>query len=240
MNENNLTNDPKFRQLVRDAERLTRNALPYVQAKKVKDFSQNAKISVDTFSKFKKQFMQLHVELKTLADKEQKPDIKDLEKKLVILEGNIGKELGLTQVEFRLLVSDLSKRSAELMETHTELSLETDEKRNSLLASAAKPILLTTMNVSPLAYLAPETVKDALAGDVEKCIDICTASYLAEEAAATGVYVGASAACVALVAVPVVGAALALTCAGAAAATYAASTAALSITYVDCCDKCEL
>ena len=239
MNETTLRDDQKFRNLVRDAERLTRNAVPYGQAKKTIDFSQNTKTSVDTFNNLKKQYMELHIELKTLAEKEQTPDVTVLEKKLINLESNIGKELGFTQVEFRFLVDDLSKRSAELIETHKELSLETDEKRNSLLASAAKPILLTTMNVSPFAYIAPETLEDALAGDVGTCQGVCTASYIAEEAVATAVYVGASASCVALVAVPFVGAALALTCAGAAAAAYAATYAALSITYVDCWAKCE-
>jgi hypothetical protein len=93
--------------------------------------------------------------------------------------------------------------------------------------------------ISPFAYIAPEKSEVVLAGDVGTCQGICTASYLAEVATASAVYVGASAGCVALVAVPVVGAALALTCAAAAAAAYAATTASLSITYVDCWDKCE-
>jgi hypothetical protein len=247
VNATQLTSDPDFRQLVRDAERLTRRASTNAASLVAAAAPQEAQASIQTFKTLGKEFQKLQGELADLPDEltpQQKQQLEGLKQELISLQTRAGQELGLTRKEFSLLVSDLSKRSARLMEKHPELAEAPDDTRKTVLASAAKPVLLASMSVSPLAFAASETeVEEALGmatlTSQESCLALCAVEHTIALAAASGTYVAASAGCVGLLAAPVAGPFLAAACVGATSVTYAAAGAAIIIANAKCMAACE-
>ncbi len=243
MNVTQLTDDPDFSQLVRDTERLKR-PLPVSVESLAAAEPQDAQASVKTFNKLEKEFQKLQGELTDLPDEltpQEKQKLEGLKKKLISLQKRAGQELGLTQKEFSLLVDDLSKRSAKLMEKHPELAEASDETRNALFASAAKPVLLTSMSESAQVFVSSET--EATRGTPEltsqgTCIALATTAYVAANAAAAGTYIGAMTACAALVFVPFGGPFLVATCAAGAslalAGAYGVASAGYTVAMLEC------
>jgi hypothetical protein len=132
----------------------------------------------------------------------------------------------------------------EKLEKDPEFTKAPDESKKALIASAAEPVLKTSMmNISPLAFVASETeVEEALGrpmlNSTETCRAKCTAIYIAEEAGAAGAYVVASSGCAASAAIPIVGPFIAAACVAGASTTYVAAHVALSIRYANCCQEC--
>lgn len=244
MNVTQLTNDPGFKQLVRDTERLKR-PLPVSVENLAAAEPQDAQASVKTFKKLENEFQKLQGELTDLPDEltpQQKQKLEGLKEKLISLQKRAGQELGLTQKEFSLLVDDLSKRSAKLMEKHPELAEASDETRNALFASAAKPVLLTSMSESAQVLVSSET--EATRGTPKltsqaSCIAIGTTAYVGANAIAAGAYITAMGLCAASALVPIAGPFLAAVCAAGASVTLAGAYAVATAGYVAAMVECN-
>ena len=244
MDTTQLTNDPNFRQLVRDTERLTRRVSTLSASPAA---TRDAQASIKTFNTLEKEFRKLQGGLADLPDKltpQQEEKLEGFKQELKSLQTRTGHELGLSRKEFSLLVSDLSKRSAELMKEHTELAEASEDTKKAVLASAAEPVLLTSMSVSPLAFAASETeVEEALGtpmlDSVESCLALCAAKNAAALAVASGAYIAASATCGSLIAVPFAGPFLVAACVGGASVVYAATGAKIIIDNAECMLACE-
>ena len=244
MDATQLTNDPEFRQLVRDTERLTRRVSTLSGSPTA---TRDAQASEKAFKALEKEFRKLHNGIKDLPEKltpQQEQQLEESKQELKSLQARAAQELGLSRKEFSLLVSDLSKRSARLMEKHAELAKAPEETRKAMLADAAKPVLLNSMSVSPLAFTASDTeVEEALGtpklNSKESCLALCAAEHAAALAGASATYIGAAAACAGLLSVPVAGVFLAATCVGAASAAYAAAGAVIIVQNTKCMLACE-
>lgn len=237
MDAKKLSDDPDFRQLVRNIERLSRYASPSTVSMATATAKQDKQASLEELNKLEKEFQTLQEELARLPDELTSQH----EQKLMSLQERAGQQLGLTRKEFSLLMSDLSTRSAKLMEKNPTLADIVD--RETLLANAAKPVLLNSMSVSPLAFASIDSdVEEVLSARAlttqENCQALCTTDYIAAEAAAAGIYVGASAGCLALSPTPAVGAALAAACVGAASVVYVAAHVQASTAYSRCFEAC--
>lgn len=244
MNATQLTNDPDFRQLVRDTERL----MPQISTRLAsREAEQDAKKSIQTFNTLEKEFRKLQGALASFPNKltpQQKEQLEGHKRELANLQTGAGKELGLSRKEFSLLVSDLSKRSTKLMERHAELAKAPENTRQTVLADAAKPVLSRSMRVSPLAFASSESDVETALGtpkltSQETCVALCAGEYAAALAIASGIYIAASATCGGLLAVPVVGPFLAAACVGGASVTYAGAGAAAMAVYTKCVLECE-